>query len=183
VDDCKGQVEAHSGSSLRRAKENLVLGTSKKIKVTQNNNQIVKAVSVNNSYHQKWSPEASLRSKLDIFGRFGCRKWPIFGRTFLRSCSTIDSRDFDIKLMPKYKWKRIKKTRNSQFTTHNQFNQFDRSVRQFVVFVYIEKTVDINGMTLFVACHSKIPAFVLPGEFSNDLIKKREEKWNVLLSN
>jgi hypothetical protein len=34
----------------------------------------------------------------------------------------------------------------------------------------------------FVACHSKIPAFVLPGEFSNNLIKKREEKLNVLLS-
>jgi hypothetical protein len=35
---------------------------------------------------------------------------------------------------------------------------------------------------LFVACHSKIPAFVLPDKFSNNLIKKREEKLNVLLS-
>jgi hypothetical protein len=35
---------------------------------------------------------------------------------------------------------------------------------------------------IFVACYVKIPAFVLTDEFSNNLIKKRGEKLNVLLS-
>jgi hypothetical protein len=45
------KLEAHSGSSFRRAKVNAVLGNLKMIKVFQNNIQIVKAVpSYENSY-------------------------------------------------------------------------------------------------------------------------------------
>ncbi len=71
------KLEAHSGSSIRLAKVNLVLGNLKTIEVCQNNIQIVKAVSVKHSYHQKRSPEAGSRSK-STFSDFLAAKSGLF---------------------------------------------------------------------------------------------------------
>ena len=82
------KLEAHSGSSIRRAKVNLVLGNLKTIEVCQNNIQIVKAVSVKHSYHQKRSPEAGLRSKSAFFELLGCQKLANCLAELLWMCST-----------------------------------------------------------------------------------------------
>ena len=136
-------------------------------------------------------------------GPKNCQKRPVFLAE--DSLDTFNNQ-LKWKIQLKIRSKQFKTVHKLQL----QFNQFISSVRfvSLLLFIVSSETIIERGAlqyvikpflycdlfkasarakkkekkNIFVACHVKIPAFVLTDEFSNDLIKKREEKLNVLLS-